>query len=166
MAIRLNLGCGNKRLNGYLNCDLESNYTDHPPDVACDVRQLPFEDDFADEILAVHILEHFYVWEVQDLLKEWIRVLKPGGLMVIEVPCLDKIINHYIEFDGKPPVNLSLWGLYGDPSYKDETMCHHWCWSESALESLLKSVGLKDVTSKEPKFHIAIRDMRFEARKC
>jgi len=166
VAVRLNLGCGNKRLDGYLNCDLAENYTGLAPDVSCDLRDLPFDNDFADEILAVHVLEHFYIWEVEDILNEWIRVLKPEGKLVIEVPCLDKIINHFIKFDGAPPVNLAMWGLYGDPSYKDEKMCHRWCYSTSQLKALLDAVGLKEITESEPKYHVAIRDMRMEAVKC
>jgi len=165
LAIRLNLGCGNKILDGYLNCDYEDNYSDNKPDVPCDIRELPFDNDFADEILAVHVLEHFYVWEVEDVLNEWIRVLKPGGKLVIEVPCLDKIINHFIKFDGAPPVNLAMWGLYGDPSYQDARMTHRWCYSEKQLEALLKQVNLTEIKSEKPQFHVEIRDMRMEAIK-
>ena len=165
MAIRLNLGCGNKILDGYLNCDYEDNYSSNKPDVPCDIKELPFEDNFADEILAVHVLEHFYVWEVEDVLNEWIRVLKPGGKLIIEVPCLDKIINAFIKFNGSPPINLAMWGLYGDPSYQDTRMCHRWCYSEKQLEALLKQVNLKDIESKPAQFHVEIRDMRMEAIK-
>ena len=149
-----------------MNCDLADNYSGTAPDVSCDVRELPFDDNFADEVLAVHVLEHFYVWEVEDVLTEWIRVLKPGGKLVIEVPCLDKIINAFIKFDGAPPINLGMWGLYGDPGHKDEKMCHHWCYSESQLKALLDQVGLKDIKSEKAQFHVEIRDMRVEATKC
>jgi predicted SAM-dependent methyltransferase len=165
VAIRLNVGCGNKKLDGYLGCDFGDNYSGDQPDVVCDIRELPFDNDFADEVLAVHVLEHFYVWEAEDVVNEWIRVLKPGGKLVIEVPCLDKIINHYIKFEGAPPVNLSMWGLYGDPSYKDERMCHRWCYSVNQLKALLDQVGMKEIIECEPKFHVAIRDMRVEAIK-
>ena len=55
----------------------------------CDIRNLEvFEDNSAEEILSVHVIEHFYYWEVADVLKEWVRVLKPGGRMIIECPNL------------------------------------------------------------------------------
>jgi SAM-dependent methyltransferase len=165
MGIRLNLGCGNKILAGYINCDLSGNYSDINPDVSCDIRKLPFNDDYADEVLAVHVLEHFYVWEVEDILNEWIRVLKPGGKLIVELPSLDKIINSFIRFDGRPPINIGMWGLYGEPRYKDEKMCHRWCYSESSLAALLQTVGLTKIKSMIPKFHVAIRDMRMEAIK-
>lgn len=134
--------------------------------MVCDIRQLPFDNDFADEVLAVHVLEHFYIWEAEDVVLEWMRVLKPGGKLVIEVPCLDKIIDNFIKFNGCPPVNMGMWGLYGDPGYKDEKMCHHWCYSEAQLEALLKHVGMTEIKSTKPKFHVPMRDMRLEATKC
>ena len=166
MAIRVNVGCGRRKLDGYLNCDFEDNYSGKKPDVVCDIRALPFDSDFADEVLAVHVLEHFYIWEAEDVVNEWVRVLKPGGKLVIEVPCLDKIINQFIKFDGAPPVNLGMWGLYGDPGHQDERMCHHWAYSVKQLKALLDQVGLKDIEEKEAQFHVAIRDMRVEAGKC
>jgi len=143
-----------------MNCDFEDNYSGEPPDVVCDIKELPFNDNFADEILAVHVVEHFYIWEIEDVIREWIRVLKPGGKMVIEVPCLDKIINQFIKFDGNPPINIGMWGLYGDPSYQDERMTHRWCYSVSMLKALLETVGLKNITEEKPQYHVGIRDMR------
>jgi len=165
MGVRINVGCGNKRLDGYVNCDFGDNYSGKQPDVVCDIRELPFDGDFADEVLAVHVLEHFYIWEAEAVVTEWMRVLKPGGKLVIEVPCLDKIIHQFIKFEGAPPVNLGMWGLYGDPSYKDERMTHHWCYSVSQLKALLNHVGLKDIQEHEAQYHVAVRDMRVEAVK-
>lgn len=165
MAVRLNVGSGSKRIEGYLSCDFADNYSGNPPDVVCDVRKLPFDADSVDEILAVHILEHLYVWEAEATILEWKRVLKPGGKLIIEVPCLDKIINRFIKFEGAPPINLGMWGLYGDPSYKDERMTHRWCYSSNQLRALLDQCKMSDITEEEPKYHVAIRDMRFEATK-
>ena len=163
---RLNIGCGNKKLDGYINCDFHDNYSGILPDVICDIRELPFPDGFADEVLAVHVLEHFYIWEAEAVVKEWMRVLKPGGKLIIEVPCLDKIIQIFVDFQRHPPTNLSMWGLYGDPGYKDERMCHHWCYSVNDLHRLLTESGMKDIELSDAKFHVPMRDMRMEATKC
>lgn len=39
-------------------------------------------------ILSVHVIEHFWRWEALDVLREWLRVLKPGGVMILECPNL------------------------------------------------------------------------------
>ena len=130
-AIRLNLGCGQKIWPGFVNVDLANNWSDVEPDVIADVTgPLPFPDDYADEVHAYHLLEHLWRWKTADCLREWIRVLKPGGLLVLEMPCLDKIakiIAHSII--DRTPLNprMSIWGLYGDASYQSEEMTHKWC---------------------------------------
>ena len=70
--IRLNLGCGDKILENYINVDVASERKGKKPDVISDIRKLTFDDNYADEILSVHVIEHFWRWEVSDILKEWI----------------------------------------------------------------------------------------------
>jgi predicted SAM-dependent methyltransferase len=87
--IRLNRGCGDKILPGYVNVDVAPSRARKQHDVICDLHQLkPFEDASADEVLAVHVVEHFWRWEVVDVLREWARVLKPGAPMILECPNL------------------------------------------------------------------------------
>jgi predicted SAM-dependent methyltransferase len=58
--IRLNLGRGDKILPGYVNVDVAPSRARKQHDVICDLHQLkPFEDASADEVLAVHVVEHF-----------------------------------------------------------------------------------------------------------
>jgi len=49
-----------------------------------DARALPFADGIFDWVWSSHCLEHFE--DTQGVLKEWLRVLKPGGLIGIYVP--------------------------------------------------------------------------------
>jgi ubiquinone/menaquinone biosynthesis C-methylase UbiE len=166
--VRLNLGCGKKLLPGYTNVDMPANWSGKRPDVECDLRKLPFKAAYADEVLAVHVIEHFHRWETTKLLREWVRVLKPGGLMVIECPCLDKVTMHMIAAaTGRALYNsrLTMMALYGDPSYRDESMMHKWCFSESELIELLQDAGLTAVFSKPPQWHVPRRDMRIEGLK-
>lgn len=160
-SLKLHLGCGPKLLAGYVNIDAFGE-----PDLKHDLTQpLPFEDGTVDEVLALHVFEHFYRWEAPRILKDWVRVLKPGGLMVLEMPCLDKIVAMMAAPSG-PPKNLRLttFGLFGDPLYKDPAMCHRWCYSWSEIEALMRSVGLETMLM-EPQTHVACRDMRAEGRK-
>lgn len=87
--MKLNLGCGDKILPGYVNVDVAPARAGQKPDVICDLHRLePFEDSSVDEILAVHVVEHFWRWEVVGVLREWLRVLKPGAPMILECPNL------------------------------------------------------------------------------
>ena len=167
--IRLNLGCGHRKLDGFINIDLDGNWSDIKPDIAADVTEpLPFENHYADEVHAYHVLEHIYRWQTEKVLKEWIRVLKPGGLLVIEVPCFDKIMSYIMACVSRKQVldpRMSYWGLYGDPRYEDEAMCHRWCFGSIELRELFEQAGLVDIKTMEPKTHVAVRDIRVEGTK-
>jgi predicted SAM-dependent methyltransferase len=58
-----------------------------------------FEDNSVDAIYASHVLEHFYYGinnELTNTLKEWHRVLQPGGKLFISVPNLKTICYLYL----------------------------------------------------------------------
>ena len=50
-----------------------------------DATKLSFEDNTFDRVIATHILEH--VQSPHEVLMEWTRVLKPGGVLTIVLPC-------------------------------------------------------------------------------
>lgn len=154
---RLNVGCGNKILKDYVNCDIEGK-----PDVVCDIKRLPFEDNSADEILAIHVIEHFYIWEIQGVLSEWKRVLKENGSLILELPDLNKVLFWFTQVPIKP--QMTFWPLYGDPSYKNEKMCHHWAWTPETLSYVLKEIGFRDIKEEKAQFHVPARDMRITAK--
>lgn len=167
--VKLNIGCGPKLLPGFVNIDMPGNWAGSTPDIACDLTQpLPLPDNHADEAHAIHVLEHFYRWQAPAILKDWLRVLKPGGLLVLELPCLDKIVGLYAEAmeSGRAPnPRLTILGLYGDPAYQNEAMCHRWCYSVDELAGGLELLGFVDVEVGEPQTHQPARDMRVKARK-
>jgi glycosyltransferase involved in cell wall biosynthesis len=90
--VRLNVGCGPDIRAGYLNLDFNAN---PGVDVVCDVRHLPFDDASVDEILANDVLEHFPFAETLDVLREWRRVLRVDGRIVLRVPNLEGLIELY-----------------------------------------------------------------------
>lgn len=46
---------------------------------------LPYADESIDRVIATHVLEH--VADPLDALHEWVRVLKPGGVLSLILPC-------------------------------------------------------------------------------
>jgi predicted SAM-dependent methyltransferase len=166
--VRLNLGCGKKIWEGFINCDFPGNWSGVKPDIQCDITKLPFPDDYADEIHAIHVIEHFYRSKVVDVLKEWFRVLKPGGKIAIECPCLDKIRIHLNAKDKTENwFRLTMFGLYGEywAGHDDPNMLHKWCYSASELLGLVHKAGFQGPTLYQPQFHQPARDMRVVARK-
>ena len=161
-SIKLNIGCGRRVLDGWINVDTKSR--GNAPDVDADVRELPFPDNYADEVMAIHLIEHFYIWEVPDVVNEWKRVLKPGGKLVIECPDLEKTIKHM--YEGRHEPQLTMWPLYGDPSHQDPLMCHKWGYNAHSLIMLLKHIGFDNPVVEPAQFHMKdLRDMRVVAIK-
>lgn len=161
MSLKLNLGCGDKILPGYVNIDVVDERAKKKPDIQHDITKIHelYDKDSVDEILAVHVIEHFYLWEVHDLLSSWKSILKPGGRIVLEAPDLQKAVYHLINNPGKP--QLSMWALYGDPSWKDPLMCHKWAYTPDSLAFILEQVGFKDTHEEPAQFKLKnIRDMR------
>jgi SAM-dependent methyltransferase len=59
----------------------------HPQPFACwrgDAGNLPFKDGVVDTVYSSHVLEDSYDWN--PWLKEWVRVLKPGGQLIVLIP--------------------------------------------------------------------------------
>lgn len=169
IGINLNIGCGKKIWPGFINIDFPGNWSKKKPDIECDVRNLPLPDNYADTAYSIHVLEHFYRWETVDVLKEWWRVLKPGGKLVIEVPCLDRVLGFFIDaLEKQTPINYqaTMWRLYGDPIYKDEHMVHRWCFLVSELRQVMQEAGLENVEVSQPQFHHPQADMRMTGYKC
>jgi SAM-dependent methyltransferase len=166
-ALKLNLGCGDKILPGYVNVDVVEARAGMKPDVICDLHDLaPFEDASAEEILSVHVVEHFWRWEIRDVLREWVRVLKPGGRMIVECPNILSAAQGLMQ----DPVQgaredqagqRTMWVFYGDPKWKDPLMIHRWGYTPESLRELLTDVGLRDVRQEPAQFKLREpRDMR------
>lgn len=103
------------------------------------------------------------MWETADLLDEWKRVLKSGGKLVLELPCMDSVFGHIAVrlAKGEPPAPFMSWlPLWGDPKYRDPAMCHKWGYFRADMLKVLGDAGFADVHFEEPRYHFAVRDMR------
>ncbi|MEX2631598.1 MAG: methyltransferase domain-containing protein [Tistlia sp.] len=169
--VRLNLGSGDKNLPGYVNVDVAPSRKGAAPDLLCDLRSLKLEDGYADELLSVHVIEHFYYWEVQELLAEWRRVIKPGGRIELECPNLAYAAQQIVEDEGRLADASDGWRttmfvLYGDPAWKDPLMCHRWGWTPRTLGAELERAGFVEVREEPALFKRGNpRDMRVVAVK-
>lgn len=166
--VRLSVGCGGRRLPGYTGVDVVPRPA---ADIVAPADNIPLPDNSVDEIMAIHVVEHVYVWQVPDLLREWHRLLRPGGLLVLEMPDLIKTCRNVLDgrvIGGKHPDQLTMWSLYGDPREKDPYMGHKWCHTFKTLAPTVKEAGFIKIVEKPTIHHPAgrvHRDFRLEAIK-
>lgn len=128
--MKLNLGAGAVPLDGYENLDRKTGQEVYP---------LPYEDASVDEIRASHILEHFSHRSTLLVLAEWVRVLKPGGVLKIAVPDFAWIAEHYLNGEDHPFMGY----LYG--GHVDENDRHGAIFDAEELSWMMGKVGLVDI---------------------
>jgi predicted SAM-dependent methyltransferase len=169
-AVKLNIGCGKRTLAGWFNCDIQPDpEATQPLDLVCDAKAIPLPDGSADEVMAIHVFEHFYRWEAEGVLREWRRLLKPGGKLILELPNLVKCCQNYLDGrkrGGMDPDQLARWGIYGDPRTGNRYMNHPWGYSPEEMIGLLTAAGFRGAVERPTQFHPAgreHRDMRIEA---
>lgn len=66
-------------------------------DVDASFQSLPFPDNFADEILSRQVWEHQSVSEARTAKSECLRVLKPNGILRIDVPDIHETLSKLAE---------------------------------------------------------------------
>jgi len=89
---KLNVGCYHMKLDGFINIDINP---ECEPDILKDIRELEFDNESIDLILASQVIEHFDLIDVKFILSKFYRWLKKGGQFIVEVPdvgcILDKV---------------------------------------------------------------------------
>ena len=65
--MKLNIGCGNRRMDGYVGVDAVRR---DAADIVAPANKIPVADGLVEEIIAVHLWEHFYVWECDEVIAE------------------------------------------------------------------------------------------------
>ena len=83
--MKLNIGCGNKKIDGYLGVDKSRC---DAVDYICDLEneKLPFEDNTIEGIVLDNVIEHFY--DIPKVINELVRVSKTGTIIKIITPHL------------------------------------------------------------------------------
>jgi predicted SAM-dependent methyltransferase len=93
-GLRLHLGCGGVRKEGWVNVDLLGD----PVDVAWDLsKPLPFDDGSVDAVFHEHLLEHLPLQSGIGFSKECFRVVRPGGIVRVGVPDAGRLLASYLD---------------------------------------------------------------------
>lgn len=138
MGLKLHLGCGNRRIPGFVNVDCRP---DVLPDKVANIDQLPYGDNSATMIYACHVLEHVPRPQTQAVLNEWHRVLEPQGVLRLAVPDLAAIAKLYVE-QGVTLVRLRGL-LMGRQNYPENT--HYTVWDYELLAHVLSECGYYNI---------------------
>lgn len=135
---KLHIGCGKVYIPGFIHVDLmDFDHIDYK--IPADNLSV-FDDSSADLIYACHILEHFKRTEIKNVLQEWFRVLKPGGILRVSVPGFEEIVAIYQKYGD---LKLVLGPLVGGQTYLYNF--HYMAFDFKFLSELLKEAGFKEV---------------------
>ena len=107
---RLDFGAGERNESGSISVDRQPLTN---PDIAHDLNNFPypFADASVDEVRAFHVIEHLD--RPFDAMREFHRILKPGGLLHVKVPHFSRGFTHAEHAHG---FDITF-PLYFDPSF-------------------------------------------------
>jgi len=141
--MKLHLGCGDDYLQGYVNSDL---YAEHV-DERFDALKIPYPDNTFDEVKAFHIIEHFDWQKGNEALKEWCRVLKPGGRLHIETPDFLESCRMFV--DSEDHIRTQMYGHFFSTPWVPGQQ-HLFLFTESQLTAQLGWAGFNKTNRVEP----------------
>lgn len=147
----LHVGCGGSPLPSWLAGYEETRVDIDPrwfPDVIASAAELGIVSGRYDALLCAHTLEHLTRSDVGRALREFYRVLRPGGFAAIFVPDLEGVLPTqdvlYVSPAG-PITGLDL--IYGFSPLSSEMvpMQHRTGFVQSTLEAAMKDAGFERV---------------------
>lgn len=156
---KLEVGSGPNGISGYLHLDVRPL---PGVDVVCDFSKevLPFGDDRFEEILSNHSIEHISFRKIPFVIKEWFRVLKPGGKVFLRTPDLEFICKTYLAGQTTPEhpndenfitdafgeVTPAWWAnikLFAGQDYPSNF--HYLCFDFKTIKEVLKRYGFERI---------------------
>lgn len=105
-------------------------------DIVANGNDLPFKDSVWDFVISSHVLEHFF--DPIQALNEWLRVIKPGGIIFMIVPHKERTFDKDRERTTLKELIDRHSGSIEDP----KTDQHHNVWITEDVIELCKYMGL------------------------
>ena len=141
--MKLNLGCGNTKLPGYVNIDVEA--SNKPDEIWSIKHTFPYVEKSIDEILLLHTIEHIEKRYHRSILSECHRVLIDSGVLYIAYPEFITCAQYYIE---NKRGQREFWEatIYGRQI--DKSDYHVSLMNTPDFVILLKEVGFEELTIK------------------
>lgn len=142
--IKLNLGCWKRNFPGWINIDVIGYPHVH---FKRDIKDLSiFDDNAVDLVYASHSLEYFTLDEAREALREWCRVLKPGGELRVCVPDFAALVQVYLKHKDPLMLRGSIFAITDKVLEKEgKLIFHKMIYDEKLLGNLLRECGFTDV---------------------
>ena len=144
---KLNLGCGNKPIEGYVNVDI---FNGPSVDEVFELDKIPYKAETISAISSEHALEHLPHDSTRPTLQEWFRVLMPGGELHLKIPDLELCCREYINAPINDPNFFKTkcwfkWTLFGAQKGQngepDEAQFHKIGYSKDEMRMILTEIG-------------------------
>lgn len=140
-VMKVHLGCGKRHIPGFHHVDaLSYPHVDHvgPVDKLSHIG-----DEIASLVYACHVLEHFGRNQYQEVIREWYRILRPGGVLRLAVPDFSAVASMYVQGDAPGGIEGLLGFCVG--GQRDEYDFHKMVFDEDLLSRSLLEVGFSTV---------------------
>lgn len=140
-TLKVQFGCGGNLLSGWKNHDAEVDIS----------KPLPYRNETVDFIYAEHCIEHTAPGDAWNFLTECLRILKPGGVLRLAFPDIEKMASGLK--DGDEYCLAVKAGGHGDGSKRGAIRAalqchgHKAAWSEALLGKVMLAAGFSSVRS-------------------
>ena len=130
----------------YYKFPFRQNKDNNVTDIIMDVKKLDYPDESVDEILCVNLVDHLKKEEFIEALKEWKRVLKVGGTLIIDVDDRQKQAEILTSAETNEEIEWALRLIYCDHAKEGRT--HWWGYLPKYLKDILERNGFEVVWEK------------------
>lgn len=136
--MRLNVGSWTKVFpgDGWLNVDI---VPAQGVNLVADGSRLPIRDAAVEEVFASDVLEHFPWKRSLDVLREWHRVLAPGGVLKVKTPNLRSLAREISSASDPAQTRFLVRKVYGGQEQGGDF--HFAGFTPDLLEAYLRAAG-------------------------
>ncbi len=179
--MKLNVGSAQKRIEGFTNLDVLD--WSGNTDILHDLNSFPypFEEGAVEEIHCRDALEHIAYFNTERVLREFYRILQPGGLLAVRVPDCGKAMQYFVEgrvcdcvpqktpemgayvakpncprCGGKAVMNTTRWLLSFTGAQKHEYDIHRMIFTTEMMREILERVGFREIAFKDNPYKIRV----------
>ena len=142
-CIRLNLGSGGQKKDGFYSIDKY----DKRADFHFDMSFIPLRDKTVSMIRSEHSLEHLTYRKALECIRECSRVLVKGGILDLEIPDFEECATEMFrsqrsgDFRKADWYQMTIWGRQYTDNNIDKGQFHNCGFTKESIINILESVG-------------------------